>query len=102
MTGCHHSCAQHYIGDIGLIATKVEVGEDLVEGYDVYVGGGWGPHQAIGRLIFKALAAEDVGSNLESLLLQFIEQRKSPQETFCEYTARTSDEVLRSVQLVSA
>ena len=102
VTGCHHSCAQHYIGDIGLIATKVEVGEDLVEGYDVYVGGGWGPHQAIGRLIFKALAAEDVGSNLESLLLQFIEQRKSPQETFCEYTARTSDEVLRSVQLVSA
>lgn len=25
VTGCHHSCAQHYIGDIGLIAAKVEV-----------------------------------------------------------------------------
>ena len=24
LTGCHHSCAQHYIGDIGLIACKVE------------------------------------------------------------------------------
>ncbi len=23
-TGCHHSCAQHYIGDIGLIACQVE------------------------------------------------------------------------------
>ena len=23
LTGCHHSCAQHYIGDIGLIAAKV-------------------------------------------------------------------------------
>ena len=23
LTGCHHSCAQHYIGDIGLIACKV-------------------------------------------------------------------------------
>src|SRR3954466_12585488 len=27
VTGCHHSCAQHYISDIGLIAAKVDVGE---------------------------------------------------------------------------
>ena len=26
LTGCHHSCAQHYIGDIGLLACKVEDG----------------------------------------------------------------------------
>ena len=24
LTGCHHSCAQHYIGDIGLLACKVK------------------------------------------------------------------------------
>ena len=24
LTGCHHSCAQHYVADIGLLATKVE------------------------------------------------------------------------------
>src|SRR4029078_10705535 len=23
LTGCHHSCAQHYIGDIGLLACRV-------------------------------------------------------------------------------
>ena len=28
LTGCHHSCAQHYIGDIGLLACKVQVSED--------------------------------------------------------------------------
>jgi hypothetical protein len=27
LTGCHHSCAQHYVGDIGLLACKVERGE---------------------------------------------------------------------------
>ncbi len=45
LTGCHHSCAQHYIGDIGLIACKVDVGEDAdpVEGYHIHVGGGFGP-----------------------------------------------------------
>ena len=25
LTGCHHSCAQHYIGDVGLLAAKVSV-----------------------------------------------------------------------------
>ena len=40
LTGCHHSCAQHYVGDIGLLAAKVDRGEDSVEGYHVYIGGG--------------------------------------------------------------
>src|SRR5882757_5040332 len=45
LTGCHHSCAQHYISDIGLIAAKVPAGEgdDTVEGYHLYAGGGFGP-----------------------------------------------------------
>src|SRR5258707_819707 len=28
LTGCHHSCAQHYISDIGLLAAKVPAGSD--------------------------------------------------------------------------
>src|SRR5207244_12483477 len=44
LTGCHHSCAQHYIGDIGLLACKVQTSEDgdAVEGYHIHVGGGFG------------------------------------------------------------
>ena len=36
LTGCHHSCAQHYIGDIGLMAVKVALAgqDDPVEGYN--------------------------------------------------------------------
>ena len=33
LTGCHHSCAQHYIGDIGLIGAKVKKGDESLEGY---------------------------------------------------------------------
>ena len=42
LTGCHHSCAQHYIGDIGLIGARIAVGEesDTVDGYHLHVGGG--------------------------------------------------------------
>src|SRR5690606_22004187 len=45
LTGCHHSCAQHYVGDIGMIACKVPRGEDEEpgEGFHIFVGGGTGP-----------------------------------------------------------
>src|SRR6202043_1524519 len=39
LTGCHHSCAQHFISEIGLIAAKVELGEsDAGEGYHIHIG----------------------------------------------------------------
>src|SRR5215467_2084729 len=61
LTGCHHSCAQHYIGDIGLIACKVETSADgdAVEGYHVLVGGAFGPDAALGREIFRDVKAAD-------------------------------------------
>ena len=52
LTGCPNSCAQHYIGDIGLIACRVPVtpdGDDTVEGFHVHIGGGFGADAAIAR-----------------------------------------------------
>src|SRR5258705_13829924 len=39
LTGCHHSCAQHFISEIGLLACKVQESEDgdQVEGYHILV-----------------------------------------------------------------
>ena len=47
LTGCPNSCAQHYVGDIGLLGIKV--GEDLVDGYTIMVGGGAGSERALAR-----------------------------------------------------
>src|SRR6185436_9675592 len=41
LTGCPNSCAQHYMGDIGLQGVKVNVGGESVEGYNVVFGGGY-------------------------------------------------------------
>ncbi|MBV8970563.1 MAG: hypothetical protein JO331_16110 [Verrucomicrobia bacterium] len=41
-TACPNSCAQQYIGDIGLLGVKVDQGGDTVEGYHVVLGGGFG------------------------------------------------------------
>ena len=97
LTGCHHSCAQHYIGDIGLIGAKVVVSEegDTVEGYDVVVGGGFAENPKIGTEIWKAVKAEDAPARVEALLNAYLARRQGPEESFQAFTARTGPEALR-------
>jgi ferredoxin-nitrite reductase len=94
LTGCHHSCAQHYIGDIGLLATKVPQGEEQIEGYHLYLGGGYGDNRAIGREIYKSVAADDVPQRIEQMLLTYLARRRDDEETFREFTRRHSTEEL--------
>ncbi|POR41405.1 NirA family protein [Methylobacterium sp. V23] len=99
LTGCHHSCAQHYIGDIGLIGAKVVVSEegDTVEGYDIVVGGGFGDAPKIGTEIWKAVKAEDCPARIEALLRSYLARRTSPAESFQAFTSRTGPESLRNI-----
>jgi len=98
LTGCHHSCAQHYIGDIGLLGAKVSVGEegDTVEGYDLVVGGGFAENAKIGRELWKGVKAEDCPAQVEALLRAYMARRQAPQESFQTFTARHSVEDLRA------
>jgi ferredoxin-nitrite reductase len=88
LTGCHHSCAQHYIGDIGLEATRVEVGDEMVDGYHLCVGGGWGVERGIGRRLFDSLPFEAVPPIVERLLTHYLEARDGPEESFAAFARR--------------
>src|SRR5215472_7471046 len=61
LTGCHHSCAQHYVSDIGLLAAKVPgaAEDETVEGYHLFTGGGFGPEANIGQEVYRDVKAED-------------------------------------------
>jgi ferredoxin-nitrite reductase len=99
LTGCHHSCAQHYISDIGLIAAKVPVGEadDTVEGYHLFAGGGFGPDADIGQEVYHDLKAEDAPKTVEKLLKAYLAHRASPDETFLSFARRHDGENLRKL-----
>jgi ferredoxin-nitrite reductase len=99
LTGCHHSCAQHYIGDIGLIACKVAVSDDgdTVEGYHIHVGGGFGPDAAIAPEIYHDVKAEDAPQIVERLLKTYLAHRASPQESFLAFTRRHDVDALHSL-----
>jgi ferredoxin-nitrite reductase len=90
LTGCHNSCAQHYIGDIGLIGARVAVGQDgdTVDGYHIFVGGGFGNNAGIGREFLRDVKAEDVPSTIERMLAAYNAHRVGPTESFQEFTAR--------------
>jgi ferredoxin-nitrite reductase len=99
VTGCHHSCAQHYISDIGLIAAKVDVGEDVdpVEGYHLFTGGGFGPDADVGQEVYHDLKAEDAPRTVEKLLKAYLAHRVSPEETFLTFARRHDGETLRKL-----
>ncbi len=99
LTGCHHSCAQHYIGDIGLIACKVDVGEeaDPVEGYHVLVGGGFGPDVGLARDIYNDVKAEDVPRTVERMLKVYVANRAAPDETFLTFSRRHDVDALKAM-----
>ena len=83
LTGCPNSCAQHYMGDIGLLGVKVR-GED---GYHVFVGGGFGANQAVGRQLFSGVTATSLNETLEQMLKNYLKHRQ-PGENFRLFTAR--------------
>ena len=94
-TGCPNSCAQHFIGDVGLLGTKVSVGEDMVEGYHVFVGGGYGADQAIGRELIRGLIADDVPPLIETLMRGYLAERNGAGESFNDYVRRQPIEHLQ-------
>jgi len=99
LTGCHNSCAQHYIGDIGLIGAKVPVGEDgdTVEGYDIVVGGGFAERAKIGRELWKAVRAEDCPGRIEGLLRAYLAHRRGREEGFQAFADRHELDALRGL-----
>jgi ferredoxin-nitrite reductase len=97
LTGCPHSCAQHYMGDIGLLATKVEQGDDMVEGYHIFVGGGYGAEQGIGRELFRNVIAPDLGPTVERMLRAYLENRAAAGETFIAFCRRHETEQLKEM-----
>ena len=97
LTGCHHSCAQHYISEIGLLACKVEEGEDQIEGYHVYIGGGFGPNAALGREIYRDVKAQDTPRAIERMLKGYLAHRASRDETFLAFSRRHEVDALKNM-----
>lgn len=100
-TGCPHSCAQHYIGDIGLLGTKVKRGENTLEGYNIVLGGGTDDQQNIAQEVFSQIPNEELPDLLEQILKIYLNKR-SGTESFAHFTRRHTAQQLRDFVQLSA
>jgi len=85
-TGCPHSCAQHYAGDIGFVGAKLADGS---EGYHVVLGGGMDNEQGVARELFKGVRATEVPDLVRKILSTYSD-KKSRGETFVQWVRRHS------------
>jgi len=92
LTGCPHSCAQHYMGDIGLLATKVRG----AEAYHVFIGGGFGANQAVGRQVFSGIPFEELKQTLERMLKGYLRRREAG-ESFQRFAQRHDLNTLQAI-----
>jgi len=99
LTGCPNSCAQHYIGDIGLLGTKTQGSdeEDAAEAYHIHVGGGFGPQAQCGREIYRDVKADDAPATIERMLKAYLANRAGTQESFADFTRRHDIDALKAL-----
>jgi ferredoxin-nitrite reductase len=99
LTGCHHSCAQHFVSEIGMLACKVQDTEegDAVEGYHMLIGGGFGPQAALGRELYRDVKANDAPKTVERILRAYLAHRASREETFIAFARRYEIDALKAM-----
>ena len=91
-TGCPHSCAQHYVSDVGLLGVK----KGGLECYHVFIGGGFGNHAAIGRQILQAIPFEELKPAVEKILKVYLKSG-NPTESFQDFCSRQDDNQLKQL-----
>ena len=84
ISGCINACAHHHVGHIGILGVDKK-GEDW---YQFTLGGSSEADAALGKALGKAIAADEVANTIEKILLTYIEQRESEEESFLDLVRR--------------
>ena len=92
VTGCPHSCAQHSIGDIGLLGMKI----GGAEGYQVVLGGGSDDAQGLARELISAIRFEELPPVMERLFAAYVERRVEG-ESFLAFSRRHEIDALQAM-----
>ncbi|MEM6275896.1 MAG: NirA family protein [Pseudomonadota bacterium] len=87
LTGCANSCAQHYIGDMGLRGAAAPGGG---EGYQIVIGGGSDLDQGLARPLVGPVAAADIQGIIGHVVGEYL-SRRTPGATFLEFVRSLSD-----------
>jgi sulfite reductase (ferredoxin) len=94
LDGCPHSCAQHWVGDLGFQGTTARDDSGARrQAYDIFVRGGLGLDAAIGKPLFRRVPSEELDIAVEGLVGGWIAGREQG-ESFAAFATRLDDDEL--------
>ena len=98
LTGCHHSCAQHYIGDIGLIAARVASTRTATRSRAItsLSAAASARTPRSGARSTSDVKAEDAPRTVERMLKAYLAHRAGD-ETFLAFTQRHEADALKAL-----
>lgn len=103
MDGCPHSCAHHWVGDIGLQGTTAKLSDgSRVEAYDVTLRGGLGTQAQIGKPLLRRIPTEQLDDAVERLVASWLAEKAKLNGhgdgyTFHDFCLDRSDEQLQGI-----
>jgi sulfite reductase (NADPH) hemoprotein beta-component len=71
VSGCMNACGHHHVGNIGILG----VDKNGEEWYQVTVGGSQGNDTALGKVIGRAFAAEEMADVVDKLVATYLDNR---------------------------
>jgi sulfite reductase (NADPH) hemoprotein beta-component len=90
MSGCINACGHHHVGHIGVLGVDRK-GEEY---YQITVGGSADEQAALGEIVGRSLAADDVAPALKRALDRYLEVRREG-ETFLDAVRRLGADPFR-------
>jgi ferredoxin-nitrite reductase len=94
-SGCPASCAQPQIADIGFRGDTAHMGDEIVEGVDIGLGGSLGTDSGFGDWVAGAMPVDYVPAALERVVGRYLDERHSL-ERFHEWARRSPRESIHS------
>ena len=97
ISGCVNACGHHHVGHIGILG----VDKDGAEFYQIEIGGNQGETRpgatvALGKVLGRSFAAEEVPAAIERLLNRYLELRDSEAERFIDTVQRVGTEPFKA------
>ena len=84
ISGCINACGHHHVGNIGILGIDKR-GEEF---YQLMLGGSPGNDAAVGKILGRALAQDEIVDAVEKVLDRYLVVRESPDERFLDTLRR--------------
>lgn len=78
VSGCINACGHHHVGNLGILGID-KLGEEF---YQLSLGGDHTETAAIGKILGRAFAANEIGAAVEKVVRAYLALRTSEEETF--------------------